>query len=156
MALQTEKIIHLLDAAYNGKAWHGGNMIESLKDLTATQAAKRPLSNIKSIWEYVLHLIQWRIFCIKKLQKNASFDIILNTENDWPKLTNTDKTAWEEALKKLEITQNELKVELRQLSEEALDEIVINRRYSVYELVIGILQHDAYHQGQINLLRKFL
>lgn len=42
------------------------------------------------------------------------------------------------------------------MTDKTLDDIVINRPYSIYELIIGILQHDAYHQGQINLLRKFL
>lgn len=156
MIPETKKIINLLNAAYNKQPWHGESLRASLDNLNAAQAAQRPLANTKPIWEYVLHLIQWRIFCIKKLQNNAAFDIELNTTMDWPELIDRSDLAWKNTLIELDKTQEEFINLLKQMDDSKLEETVSNRTYPFYSLVYGILQHDAYHQGQINLIRKFI
>ena len=43
---------------------------------------------------------------------------------------------------------------LRKLSDDDLEKIVAGREYSFYFMLHGVVQHFAYHTGQIALLKK--
>ena len=45
-----------LRRAFEGDAWHGPALLELLQDVDSTTAAAKPLRNVHSIWELVLHI----------------------------------------------------------------------------------------------------
>jgi len=51
---ESERIADQLKRAFEGKSWHGPSLLEILKDVTAGQAAARPIPGAHSIWEIVL------------------------------------------------------------------------------------------------------
>jgi len=48
-------VLALLDEAYEKKTWHGPNLKQSIKGVTAKQAAWRPGTGRHNIWEVMLH-----------------------------------------------------------------------------------------------------
>src|ERR1043166_795304 len=48
-----------LRRAFDGDAWHGPSLMEVLEDVDAATAAGRPLKNVHSIWELLLHIAAW-------------------------------------------------------------------------------------------------
>jgi hypothetical protein len=48
-------VLALIDEAYQNKTWHGPNLWQSLKGVSARQAAWRPGRGRHNIWEVVLH-----------------------------------------------------------------------------------------------------
>jgi uncharacterized damage-inducible protein DinB len=62
--------------------------------------------------------------------------------------------AWTETLKKLDHSQNEWLSFLKTFPENDLETINKPGHMTNYELIQGIIQHDAYHLGQIVLLAK--
>src|SRR3984885_4824498 len=48
-----------LRRAFDGSAWHGPALIELLQDVDAAAAAAKPLPEVHSIWELVLHIAAW-------------------------------------------------------------------------------------------------
>ena len=48
-----------LRRAFDGSAWHGPALIELLQDVDAATAAAKPLPEVHSIWELVLHIAVW-------------------------------------------------------------------------------------------------
>ena len=48
-----------LRRAFEGDAWHGPALLELLQDLDAATAAAKPLPEVHSIWELVLHIAAW-------------------------------------------------------------------------------------------------
>lgn len=48
-----------LRRAFEGDAWHGPALLELLQDVDSTTAAAKPLRNVHSIWELVLHIAVW-------------------------------------------------------------------------------------------------
>src|SRR4029077_11560062 len=48
-----------LRRAFEGDAWHGPALLELLQDVDAATAAAKPLHNVHSIWELVLHIAAW-------------------------------------------------------------------------------------------------
>ena len=53
---QSVLLTEQLRRAFDGDAWHGPAVLELLADVDAATAAARPLPNVHSIWELVLHI----------------------------------------------------------------------------------------------------
>jgi len=52
-------IAEQLRRAFEGDAWHGPALLELLQDVDAVTAAAKPLPDVHSIWELVLHVAVW-------------------------------------------------------------------------------------------------
>ncbi|MEM9929235.1 MAG: DinB family protein [Bacteroidota bacterium] len=78
----------------------------------------------------------------------------MNSASDWPDCSTLSKAA---LLTQLEASQKDLLAAIRQNTDELLEEQVPSTyKYTRGDLTIGILQHDIYHLGQINLLVSLL
>jgi uncharacterized damage-inducible protein DinB len=75
----------------------------------------------------------------------------LSPEENFP--ANAD---WAAALECLETAQEDLLQAIAMLEPARLDEKLSNREYSVYFALHGVIQHDIYHAGQIELLKRAL
>ena len=60
-------IAEQLRRAFEGDAWHGPALLELLQDMDATTVAAKPLPNIHSIWELVLHVAAWDAAACRRL-----------------------------------------------------------------------------------------
>jgi hypothetical protein len=45
-----------LQRSFEGEAWHGPSLRETLDGVTAEEASRHPIPGAHSIWELVLHL----------------------------------------------------------------------------------------------------
>ena len=155
MRTEIERISTLLTGLYEGEAWHGRPLLEILEDITAAEACYRPAPGLHNIAELVAHLTSWRVFALEKLTGSASYDIILDSEEDWPEIDTLTTAQWRERLDNLQETQQELLDTLGRLpGSQKLSETVPGRRYNYYTLLHGLMHHDVYHSGQIMQLRK--
>jgi uncharacterized damage-inducible protein DinB len=148
---EIQRIEDQLKRALEGKAWHGPSLRELLADVTAEQAAARPLANAHSIWEIVLHIAAWEEAVRRRLEGEP---VDLFGEEDWPPVTNTSEAAWKNTLAKLENNHRELRKAIARLSDSRLEEAIAGEKYSVYVTLHGVIQHDLYHAGQIAVLKK--
>ena len=48
-----------LRRAFYGTAWHGPSVMELLEEIDTTTAAAKPIANVHSIWELLLHIVVW-------------------------------------------------------------------------------------------------
>lgn len=154
---ETKRILDQLKRAYEGEAWHGPSLRDILSDVTAEQAAARPLPNAHSIWELVLHIAAWENAAWKVLE---GLPINVPPEENFPTISDTSEAAWQDALATLETVHHGLRDAIARITDADLDTVVDNkdtgRRYSVYSLLHGVVQHDLYHAGQIVMLKKAL
>ena len=154
---EINRILDQLTRSYDGNAWHGPALREILADVTAAQAAARPLPDAHTIWEIVLHIAAWENAGRKAL---AGIPIDVAPEENFPAATDTSEAAWHAALATLESGHHALREAIARLAEEhldhkeVLDSTVPGRTYAVYNLLHGIIQHNLYHAGQIILLKK--
>jgi uncharacterized damage-inducible protein DinB len=137
----------LLQRVYSGKAWHGPSVMDVLKDMNDTTARKK-VGNSHSIVQLVLHMVSWRTFVTKRLLGDSTFE--LSDDQNFP-----PETDWETAMQKLERSQSELLHAIDTITDEKLAETVANRKYDFFVLLHGIIHHDIYHIGQIQLIRKY-
>jgi len=149
---EAEKIADQLERAFEGDAWHGQTISEILTDISAEQAAASPLAGVHSIWEIVLHTTVWQRTVRERLQGQPI--VSLPDEIDWPRVTETSATAWCEAVRDLRAEYELLREEALKWSDRDLGVTTEGQRYTVYEMLHGVVQHGLYHAGQIAILKK--
>jgi uncharacterized damage-inducible protein DinB len=137
--------------AFEGGAWHGPAVLETLEGVTAETAAAHPIPGAHSIWEIVLHLAATYKLV---LQRNAGRSGSLTPEQDWPAVASHDSKHWNEAVEELRRLNREMRSAILAFDQNRLDDSLAAAPYTAYVHFAGIPQHDTYHAGQISLLRK--
>ena len=146
-----EGIIDQLHRSLEGDSWQGASIREILEGVTAREAAAHPVSGGHSIWELVYHVTAWvRAVHSRVLGKVSELD----GEADWPPVRDTGDNSWASAFEDLCRSQSELIATLKTMSDADLNAAVPNRDYDRAHLLHGLIQHHAYHAGQMSLLKK--
>jgi uncharacterized damage-inducible protein DinB len=160
MIMEAWRLAEQVGAALSGPAWHGASLEQNLEGLTPEQAAARPVPEALSIWALVLHLAAWTGEVGRRL---GGAPPSLPPEGDWPAVGTVSARAWSEARARLRSAHEALGDAVRRFPPERWTDRVGDTRdaplgtgVSYAEMVLGLLQHDAYHGGQIGLLRKAL
>ena len=99
--VETARIADQLERAFRGGAWHGPALAQTLADVDAATASRRPSSGAHTIWEIALHAGAWI-----------------------------------------------------ELADDRLEDPVAGSDPTMRGLLLGVLQHNVYHAGQIAILKK--
>ena len=148
---ETERIADQFKRAFEGEAWHGPSVMETLQGITAQQAAARSLDAAHSIWEIALHILAWERACLRRLAGDRAQ---LSDAEDWPIVTNTDEQAWKQIKQELLQANGELRAAILLLDDSRLDVPIMPGMSTVYVTLQGVVQHSLYHTGQIAILKK--
>ncbi len=146
-----------LQKGHEREPWHGPSTKSLLDGISAEEAASYPVSETHSIWEIVLHMDAWQREVTRRL--NSSFVPEVPEEGDWRPVLEVNKTAWQRAINNFDSSLHEL---IRQLNSISVASISDERGRTsglsdtVAGMLSGILQHNAYHSGQIAMLRRVI
>jgi uncharacterized damage-inducible protein DinB len=140
-----------LQRAYDGDAWHGPPLRTLLADVTAPQAAARPIPAAHSIWEIVLHVIAWERVVVRRL---AGQVVELPEQENWPPIPDKSEAAWKATQDDLEAAHRQLATAIEHLDGARLNDMVPGKGHTVYVMLHGVIQHNLYHAGQIAVLKK--
>ena len=149
---ETQRISKLFKDLFEGSPWIDVNIIDSLKNISAENAAKRVLPNQNTIWEIVNHLIAWRLNVLQRVQGKV---IKTPANNYFEPVKNVSPIAWNNTLRRLKESQDKWLKYLDKLKAAEMTKVYLCNKMTYYEHIQGIIQHDAYHLGQISLLRKY-
>ena len=146
----------MLRRLHAGDAWHGPSVKASLAGVDRHSAAARPIAGAHTIWEIALHITAWRDEVRERIGGKRPG---APNQGDWQQVTDTSEAAWKAALAALDRSYQALSGAVRELSDADLDRPIgtddnPSGGSTVGLTVHGIAQHDAYHAGQISLLRK--
>jgi uncharacterized damage-inducible protein DinB len=150
---ETQRIVKLFEAGYDGSPWIDVNLVNTLRAISITQALKKLSPSSNSIWEITNHLISWRENVLQRVQGKT---IKTPAHNYFIAVKNGTSAEWQATMKKLEATQNDWILFLKTLQESAFEQVYEPNEMSYYEHIQGILQHDAYHLGQIVMIVKII
>jgi uncharacterized damage-inducible protein DinB len=151
-----EELIRLDDQArrsLDGEAWFGPAVLEALADISVEEASAHPIPGAHSIWEIVLHLAATYRLVLQRIQGHSG---TLNPEQDWPLLADPSAERWKADVEELRKLNREVRLAIRTFPADRLDQVLAVSHSSAYVHLAGLPQHDAYHAGQIVLLRKAL
>lgn len=149
---EVENIVDQLERSFEGDAWHGQSLSEILTGITAEQAAARPIPHAHSIWEIVLHSAAWQRAVRERLQGKPITS--LPDDQDWPEVTDASEHGWCDAVQVLRSEYEMLLDEALKWKERDLGEVTEGQRFTVYQMLHGVVQHNVYHAGQIVMLKK--
>ena len=140
-------LLQLLDEGYERKTWHGPNLKQSLRAVSAKAAAWRPQRNSHNIWELAIHSAYWKYVARRRLLGELRGSFAIKGSNWFGTPRPTTEAAWRETRELLDDEHRKLRG------------VVADPRHSravkkQARMILGIAFHDIYHAGQIRLLRK--
>lgn len=148
---QLQISIENLKECFDGKPWYGISAMEKLNAIP-WQIVSDKVYGSKSIAVLVQHIMNWRIFLLKKLDGDVHYNIVIDGENDWDEINITNQKEWNELKTKLQDTQEQLLEVLSKHTDELLQQQVPGKNYNFGPILTSISQHDIYHLGQIAML----
>jgi hypothetical protein len=155
--MELEAIRAELRATLAGDPWHGSSLAAILDRIDETAAAAHAFPGRHSAWEMTLHVTGWVREVARRLRGEES---ALPSGGDWPPIPDSaDARAWRAAVEDLHRAHQELDLVLQGFAAARLDERVGAQRDAPLgtgvtwrQMLWGVLQHDAWHGGQIALL----
>jgi hypothetical protein len=144
-------VLALLDEGYSRKTWHGPNLRQSLKGVSARQAAWRPAPGRHNIWELALHSAYWKCAVRRRIEGGKRGSFILKGSNFFsrPEEGKATEAAWRADLALLKREHKELEDAIRRV-------LKTPRAKKLFPSLYGVAFHDIYHAGQIRLLRRLM
>jgi hypothetical protein len=140
----------------HGQAWHGGpTPVGALRGVTAAQARWAPSPGKRSIWSLTLHIAYWK-YAVRRHLEDGVTPRFARSPANFPSLPpRQDERAWQ-ADRTLLAEEHRLLVHaMGRLDPARLSQRpTAGKRWTYGETVIGVLVHDAYHTGQIQLLKR--
>ena len=138
------------------QGWHGGpTPIGALRGVRAEQARWKPAPGRKSIWTLTLHIAYWK-YAVRRMLEGTRRGAFPRGRSNWPELPERpDERSWSADVALLRAEHEHLVQ-----AASAVDPALLSRRppsskrWSYGELLVGIAMHDAYHTGQIQLLKR--
>ncbi len=156
---KTQNIIDQLEEIHSGKPWMGPNYKKRLERIKEENCFVRPLPELHSVAEILSHLTFWRKEANMKI-KTGNGSQTDDAEGNWLSIEKLQKMGWDKI--KTEYLQS-LKEQIDLLSER--EDKFLNETYFdpdfkghfTYQwLLDGMIQHDAYHLGQLGIILKLL
>ncbi len=140
-----------LRRAFEGDAWHGPALLELLQDVDAATAAAKPLPDVHSIWELVLHIAAWDEAARRRIGGET---VQLTGTDNFPVVPKATGAAWRKAVTQAKRMHDALVKTVKALPESRLRDRVPGKKYDFYHMLHGVAQHELYHAGQIAILKK--
>ena len=151
--------------------WHGGpTPLGAVRGVKAAQARWAPARGRKSIWQLTLHAAYWKYAVrrqleraleahgarVRRLQGATGSSRFPRTPSNWPTVAPTaGEREWKADIALLRDEHERLL--------EAIAAVPVAKygrkpprgdKWTIGELIVGIAQHDAYHAGQIQLMKR--
>jgi hypothetical protein len=141
----------MLEEAYERRAWHGPNLKQSIRGVTAKQAAWRPGPGGHNIWEFTLHAAYWKYVVRRRIEGGKLGSFALKGSNFFPR---PEKGKGNEAAWRAD--KNLLEREHRALCTAVAKALPTLTAHKLLRHLYGVAFHDVYHAGQIRLLRRLM
>jgi uncharacterized damage-inducible protein DinB len=152
------RLAHVLRTSWDGDAWYGPSAARVLATLHAGRASGRVRPDVHTAWELALHVGAW-LDEVRSLLGGAPPRFEMGF--DWPDAGEPTEERWREAVAALGEAHEACARAIEELPAERLlervgppDEVAAGKGITIHELLVGVIQHDAYHLGQIALLAK--
>jgi uncharacterized damage-inducible protein DinB len=130
-------------------------LMDSLQGITAEMAIRKPPGSTHSIWELLLHIVNWEEISTRRL--NGEFiRWERDTQMDWPTVEDRSDAAWRRLLSRLDRSNARFSEAVSRLTDAELATPSAGRTDSRYEMILSMLQHSVYHAGQIVIMKKLL
>lgn len=150
--VETNRLADQLERSFRGGAWHGPSVDEALDGVDAEVAAARPVPEAHSIAELTAHIAFW----LDGARRRMAGENLTNVPEavEFPRDAAASADAWKRTLADLDRAHRRLHAAVLALDDDKLEGTVAGSDPTVRGQILGVLQHNAYHAGQIVVLKK--
>ncbi|HVF40735.1 MAG TPA: DinB family protein [Gemmatimonadaceae bacterium] len=137
-------------------AWHGGpTSLGALRGVSAAQAVWVPAPGRKSIWQLALHIAYWQ-YAVRRRLEGGEAPRFPRSPANWPTVpSKPDTMLWAGDVALLKSQHAQLVATIAKIPSSRYGTALPDgKRWTLGELIVGIAQHDAYHTGQIQMLKR--
>lgn len=147
-------LVRILDEAYGEKGWQGPTLRGAVRGLPVEDALWRPQPGRHNIWEITVHAAYWKYAVRRRLsgEKRGTFP---RKGSNWFRLPEPGtRSAWREDVALLEETHVRLRETVQALDSKDLRKRPRGSKWDCAAMIYGVAAHDAYHAGQIRLIKR--
>lgn len=148
--------LRLLQPEAGHRLWAGGaTTLGCLRGVGPQQAAWKPAPDRHSIWELALHVAYWK-YAVRRNLEGSDRGGFPRSPSNWPRVPEpADEKAWKRDRALLRSEHRKLVAAVQAFEARRLDDPTPGRgSYRFVDLVFGIVSHDVYHVGQIQMLKR--
>lgn len=145
-------LLDLLDEAFERRSWHGTNFRGSIRGLSAGRAAWRPGPGRHNIWEIVVHVAYWKYAVRRRLAGGKRGSFPMAGSNWFPRPLDPTERAWRSDVDLLVEEHRRLRATIAAPEPEGPERDSARARR--LQLIRGVVAHDLYHAGQVQLLKR--
>lgn len=147
-------LLELLDTSYERQSWHGPNLKGSIRGLDAEGAGWRAALGRHSIAEIVVHAAYWKYTVRRRLLDQPRGSFALEGSNWFVLPEPLSETNWKECRTLLESEHRALRAAIVGLPGDCWRRKIKASKVTYMYTILGIAQHDVYHAGQIQMLKR--
>ena len=152
------KLTTQLTQILSGDAWYGTPVYPIIEQVSFEAAFEKPPGSIHNIAEIVLHMLAWTEEVMDRMNGMTAG---LPSSGDWPETGAPTEQKWQNYVDDLKLVSVNLLGVIQNFPEEQWKELINDERGTklvvTYEqMIIGFIQHQVYHAGQIAILTRMI
>ena len=152
----SEELSTNLETVLSGGAWYGPNIYTTIERIGFEAAYEKPPGSVHNIAGILLHMISWTEEVMDRMNGMAAG---MPTSGNFPDPGVPDEQKWQNYVNDLKLVNVNLLGIIQHFPEEQWDELINDTRENkpkvTYKgLILGFIQHQVYHAGQIALLNR--
>ena len=154
MTHDTRSVALMLDEGFSKAAWHGPNLLGSLRGIGLHELLCRPRKDGHNAWELAVHCAYWKYAVRNRLVAGKRNTFPLEGSNFFRREKGLTLADWKKDLALLKAQHQALRNLILGLDPRTYDKRVRSTKHTVRRMALGIAAHDIYHAGQISLLKR--
>ena len=146
-AADTKFLLRLLEEGYEKTTWHGPNLKQALRGVSAKVALWRPQRGRHNVWELAVHAAYWKYVVRQRLLGERQGSFVVKGSNWFTAPETAGEAEWRNIRQLLED-------EHQKLVHAVADPLHSRAVRKQTRMLLGAAFHDIYHAGQIRLVRR--
>lgn len=148
-------LLEVLDNAFGGRGWQGTTLTGALRGVSPALARWRPSRDRHCIWELAVHAAYWKYAVRCRVTGQRPAGGFARGPANWPHLPEpATLAAWRADIRLLKAEHAALVEAVAALPVRRLTTRSPRGRWRFVEMIYGVAAHDAYHTGQIQLIKR--
>jgi len=164
-----KELVLSLENAFHGRGWQGPTLLGALRGVSPDRALIAPKPLKHSIWQLALHSAYWKYAVCLRITKSGVMlkgveldsdgrPVFPRTPSNFPEPpAHPTPRGWREDVALLKSFHAALVDGVSRVTERQLDAIPPDgKSWPLRSIIAGAAAHDAYHCGQIQLLKRLV
>ena len=148
------RLLETMDASFDRRGWQGTTLRGALRGMTPAEALRRPGPGRHCAWDYVLHCAYWK-YAVRRRFLGEAIGSFPRSPANWPDVpARADARRWKDDVKLLVEQHRLLRRMVERLAPAQLEGRSAKKAWRNIEQLYGVVAHDLYHTGQIQLTRR--